>query len=88
MGLVAPEQAEPRAEPPRRTGGQHREEDKVVLANENDMTGRMITVKKLVLEITRNQIEEIFGQFTCRCDAWSQKGRTSSKNATVEISCK
>ena len=68
--------------------GQHREEDKVVLADEMDMTGRMITVKTLSLEVTGDQIEEYFGIFTCRCDAWNRKGRSSSKNATVEISCK
>ena len=68
--------------------GQHREEDTVRLANEKDMTGRMITVKRLSLDVTEGQIEEFFGIFTCRCDAWNKKGRSSSKNATVEISCK
>ena len=68
--------------------GQHREEDTVRLADEKDMTGRMITVKKLSLEVTESQIEEFFGLYTCRCDAWNKKGRSSSSNATVEISCK
>ena len=68
--------------------GQHHEEDTVRLADEKDMTGRMITVKILSLEVTEGQIEEFFGVFTCRCDAWNKKGRSSSKNASVEIACK
>ena len=45
------------------------------------------TVKALTLTITRNQVEEFFGVYTCRCDAWTSKGNRSSKNATVEIAC-
>ena len=70
--------------------GQHVEKQTARLANpsEDDMSGRMITVKILSLEVTESQIEEFFGLFTCRCDAWNKKGRSSSTNATVEIACK
>ena len=47
----------------------------------------MVSVKQLSIEINRNQVEEFFGQFSCRCDAWSSRGMSSSKNATVEIAC-
>ena len=66
---------------------QHREVDKVMLADEDDMTGEMISVKSLTLLLSRNQVEEFFGVYTCRCDAWTSKGQTSSKNATVNIAC-
>ena len=70
--------------------GQHVEKQTARLANpsEDDMSGRMITVKILSLEVTESQIEEFFGLFTCRCDAWNKKGRSTSTNATVEIACK
>lgn len=66
----------------------HKEVDKVVLADEKDLTGRMITIKVLTLDISRNQIEELFAPFTCSCDAWNSKGKKTSKNATASIACK
>ena len=45
-------------------------------------------MKELRIEITRNMVEEFFGKFTCRCDAWSARGRISSRNVTVETACK
>lgn len=48
----------------------------------DDATGEVI--KKLTLEVTRNQVEEYFGTFMCQCQAWSSKGMTNSKNVSVE----
>ena len=42
----------------------------------------------IVIQVTRNAVEEFFGRFTCHCDAWSSRGRVSSRNATVETACK
>ncbi|TRY68405.1 hypothetical protein TCAL_10234 [Tigriopus californicus] len=52
----------------------------------DDETGEVI--KKLTLEVTRNQVEEYFGTFMCQCQAWSAKGMTNSKNVSIETSCK
>ena len=65
----------------------HKEIDKVEVSEENeDMVP--FNVKTLTLQLNRVHIEEFFGLYTCRCDAWSAKGMTSSKNATVEVACK
>ena len=58
----------------------HREKDFVSSSGE--------AVKDLGLDVTRNQVEEFFGQFACRCDAWSSAGRVASRNATVQTACK
>ena len=34
------------------------------------------------------QVEEFFDEFRCQCDAWSSKGLSSSRPATVAIGCK
>ena len=44
--------------------------------------------RMLELEVTRNMVEEFFGKFSCRCDAWSDAGRTTTKNVSVETACK
>ena len=71
----------------------HKEVDQVMPTHQKASTdgGEEVigvrTVKALTLTITRNQVEEFFGVYTCRCDAWTSKGNRSSKNATVEIAC-
>lgn len=45
-------------------------------------------VKTITLEVTRNAVEEFFGQFSCKCDAWSAMGKVSSDNVSVETACK
>ena len=62
-------------------GGLHKEVAKV-----DPESG--LVVRSLSLVVTRNQVEEFFGQFSCRCDAWSSKGRVSSANVTVSTACK
>lgn len=64
----------------------HKEVDKVEISETAAM--EPINVKSLSLQLNRINIEEFFGVFTCRCDAWSAKGMTSSKNASVEFACK
>lgn len=61
--------------------GLHKERDFV-----ESTTGEVI--KELRLEIRRNMVEEFFGQYWCRCDAWSAKGMVSSRNVSVEMACK
>jgi netrin receptor unc-5 len=61
----------------------HKEEDRMEMIDK-----AMVSVKQLTIEINRNQVEEFFGHFSCRCDAWSSRGMSSSKNATVEMACK
>lgn len=55
---------------------------------EVDLVTSGVVVKNLTLEVSRNQVEEFFGQFSCRCDAWSEKGMVSSRNVSVEQACK
>ncbi len=57
----------------------HRERDQV------DRLG--LAVKSLSMEVGRNDVEEFFGRFRCRCDAWSKRGRVSSRNVTVQTAC-
>ncbi len=64
----------------------HREVDKVEVAETAEMAA--VTVKRLTLTVTRIMIEEFFGLYTCRCDAWSSRGMASSSNASVEVACK
>ncbi len=45
-------------------------------------------IRELHLEVTRDLVEEFFGKFTCRCDAWSKVGRVSSRDVLVETACK
>ena len=65
----------------------HKEVDNIEIS-ENSETMQPVTVKTLSLQLDRINIEEFFGLYTCRCDAWSTKGMTSSKNASVEVACK
>ncbi len=67
----------------------HREADHVVSAEEIGAAQQTNTlvVKEVTLEVRRNDIEEFFGHFSCRCDAWSAKGMVSSKNISVETAC-
>lgn len=64
----------------------HKEVDKVEISETATM--EPYNVKTLTLQLNRINIEEFFGLYTCRCDAWSAKGMTSSRNATVEFACK
>ena len=64
----------------------HKEVDKIEISQNEEMEA--INVKTLSLQLNRVDIEEFFGLYTCRCDAWSAKGMTSSNNATVEVACK
>ncbi len=57
----------------------HKEKDKVLDSKS--------VVKELTLEVTRDDVEEFFGRFRCRCEAWNSKGRTTSRNVTVETAC-
>ena len=45
-------------------------------------------VKEVTLEVGRDQVEEVFGNFYCHCEAWSSKGKTTSRKVTVETACK
>lgn len=59
------------------------------LHKEHDLVDDGHVVKELRLEVTRNMVEEFFGQFSCRCEAWSAKGKSaSSNNVSVETACK
>ena len=58
----------------------HREKDYV------DEDGQV--VKDLSLEVRQEEVDEIFGTFWCQCDAWSSKGKVSSRNVTVETARK
>ena len=54
----------------------------------NLVNGNGQVVRILSVEISREQVEEYFDVFKCHCDAWSSKGQTSSKSATVATGCK
>ena len=49
---------------------------------------RTLDLLEVNLEVTRNNVEEFFGTFTCRCDAWSAKGKVSSRNVSIQTACK
>eukprot|EP00096_Caligus_rogercresseyi_P015913 TRINITY_DN8405_c0_g1_i1.p1 TRINITY_DN8405_c0_g1~~TRINITY_DN8405_c0_g1_i1.p1 ORF type:complete len:1047 (+),score=257.57 TRINITY_DN8405_c0_g1_i1:141-3281(+) len=44
-----------------------------------------ILEKTLTLVVNRIQVEEFFGIYACHCDAWYDRGKVSSRNATVEL---
>ena len=60
--------------------GDHVEKDLV------DEAGRVVRILSLV--IYREQVEEFFDEFRCQCDAWSSRGLSSSRPATVASGCK
>ena len=64
----------------------HKEVDSIEINEDEGMEA--VTVKSLSLQLDRINIEEFFGLYSCRCDAWSAKGMTSSKNASIEVACK
>lgn len=68
----------------------HRERDAVEAveaAEASTSEAAVTTTKHLTLEVTRNMVEEFFGRFKCRCDAWSSKGRLTSKEVSVQTAC-
>ena len=50
------------------------------------VTPPIITCSKYLFIYSK--VEEFFDEFRCQCEAWSSRGLTSSKQATVAIGCK
>ena len=44
--------------------------------------------KKISIEVTRNDVMDVLGKFSCKCHASSAKGEVNSAEAVVKQACK
>ena len=44
--------------------------------------------KKISIEVTRNDVMDVLGKFSCKCHASSAKGKAVSDEAVVKQACK
>ena len=65
------------------------DENKVSISEEDledKKTG--MKYKKISIEVTRNDVMDVLGKFSCKCHASSAKGEVTSAEAVVKQACK
>ena len=65
------------------------DENKVSISEEDledKKTG--MKYKKISIEVTRNDVMDVLGKFSCKCHASSAKGEVNSAEAVVKQACK
>ena len=65
------------------------DENKVSISEEDledKKTG--MKYKKISIEVTRNDVMDVLGKFSCKCHASSAKGEVHSAEAVVKQACK
>ena len=65
------------------------EEMKTAISSENLEDKKLgVKYKEIRIEVTRNDVMDVLGKFSCKCYASSAQGKIVSKEAVVKQACK
>lgn len=64
------------------------DEQKVSSSEEDLEDSKGIKYKKVTIEVTRSDVMDVLGKFSCKCHASSAQGEVSSSEAFVKQACK
>ena len=63
-------------------------EEALKSASEEDLEEKGMKYKKITVEVSRNDVMDVLGKFSCKCHASSAQGEVMSSEAVVKQACK